>query len=635
MTLSKTIVAVALCVTSLTMCGSRDATGSPFDRASAAVSRGDFKEAATLFAAAAEAEPDLARREEATLRLANIEWRVLAKRDAARARLAKLAATAAKPFPVHLEAARAAAADHDYAAARTSTQRAAAVAKTGVERRRAAVARARVVVDSAMRNVLDRQGTAADPAELRETMAALRGVIAVEGPRIEVARLLTRAALLAGDGAAALEGIDGYYHVSPAQDAPALIAPSHATLARMLPAWRGAEAVPADRDALVDALAGVRFFPEALIVGQISGSSTAPTVRVRDVLAYASALRRIELVVNEYYRQAALGGGSRDELRGRVMAEFRALWPRLSWPTAKPPRVTFESVQAEIAKRFGGYIILGKTGGHFDTHLAHKVVDRELRIEQYGRSGKVRFIALDGVVSNGFSQWMYDGTSGDGGWGTAAEIIQVRPMYANGALRDWLRLTDAEARAEALRDVQEKTSRDASSTAGGEIRTLPGLALRLRQQYLEGLLASLRAQNASGDALREAFLARAEANEFDYSILLHEGRHAIDAASGAKFDTWELEYRAKLSQVALSDAPRPAIASVVEDVVGGDSPHGKANERLLTEVSAWMRTHAAEIAGLEPSAPILPQLDKLSDAQIREAVRSLDPLARSAVASGR
>lgn len=634
MTLSRTIVAVALCVTSLTMCGSREATSTPFDRATAAASSGDFKEAGKLFATAVESEPEPARREEAALRLANLEWRALRKHDEARARLARLAATAAKPFPVHLEAARAATADHDYAAARAATQRAADVAKTGVERRRAAVAWARVVVDSAMRNVLERQGPAADQAELRETMAALRNVIAIEGPKTEAARLLARAALLAGDGAAALEGISGYYHVSSVQPAPQLIATAHAALVRLLPVWRGADTAAADRDALIDALAGVRFFPEALIVGQMAGSA-APAARVRDVLAYGSALQRIELVVNEYYRQAALGGESGDQLRGRVMAEFRALWPRLSWPTAGPPRLTFESAQAEIGRRFGGYVILGKTGGHFDTHFAHKVIDRELRIEQYGRTGKVRFIALDGVVSNGFSQWLSDGASGDGGWGTAAEIIQVRPLYANGALRDWLRLTDPEVRTEWLQDVQEKSKRDVSSAAAGEIRTLPGLALRLRRQYLESLVAGLRAQSLSGDALREAFLARAEGDEFHYSIILHEGRHAVDAASGATFDTWELEYRAKLSQVALSEAPRPAIASVVEDVVGGDSPHGKANERLLTDLSAWMRAHAAEVAGLDASAPFLPQLDKLSDAQIREAVRSRDPLARSVAVPGR
>jgi hypothetical protein len=41
-----------------------------------------------------------------------------------------------------------------------------------------------------------------------------------------------------------------------------------------------------------------------------------------------------------------------------------------------------------------------------------------------------------------------------------------------------------------------------------------------------------------------------------------------------------------------------------------------------------MQTHAGEIAQLDPDAPLLPQLDKLTDDQLRAAFRSMDPLAK-------
>jgi hypothetical protein len=40
-----------------------------------------------------------------------------------------------------------------------------------------------------------------------------------------------------------------------------------------------------------------------------------------------------------------------------------------------------------------------------------------------------------------------------------------------------------------------------------------------------------------------------------------------------------------------------------------------------------MHAHRAEIAGYDATLPPLPQIDRLTDAQIRAAVRGLDPLA--------
>ena len=40
-----------------------------------------------------------------------------------------------------------------------------------------------------------------------------------------------------------------------------------------------------------------------------------------------------------------------------------------------------------------------------------------------------------------------------------------------------------------------------------------------------------------------------------------------------------------------------------------------------------MEAHADEIEGLDPSRPLLPQLDLLSDEQLRAVARSMDPLA--------
>ncbi|HEX2060759.1 MAG TPA: hypothetical protein VHK90_08455 [Thermoanaerobaculia bacterium] len=449
---------------------------------------------------------------EAELRLANIEWRVYRDFDAARARLTRLGT-----FEAQLELAR------FEPAALANAER---LAKTKGEQRAVMRVRARLLVE---------QGNA------RAAIPLLRALIEGEGPRLRITRLLARAGVMLRDRAVMMEGIDGYYRVSPFSGPPHLIADAYAAL-RTAP----------DDAALARVLAGIRFFDEAAILAPQS-----------DVARYAAMLQRMQNVADEHYRRIALGNDSERALRKGIAAELKTMWPKLS----------FDDAVAEMGRQYGGYVLLGKTGGFHDTHIGHKVVDRVLPVEQYGRRATVRFIVLDAMVSNGFQSWRSDDKSGDGGWGTAEEIYQVRPMYADGPLRDWMRVTDPETRAKYGKDVAE----------------------RLHLQYLDRVFAETKT--------RDAFLALVERDTFQYSILLHEGRHAID---GDDYDAWELEYRAKLSQVALADAPRAAVAAIVGDVVD-DSPHGRANAKIRQQIDVQ-------------------RLETMTDDQIRAAFRALDPL---------
>jgi hypothetical protein len=271
-------------------------------------------------------------------------------------------------------------------------------------------------------------------------------------------------------------------------------------------------------------------------------------------------------------------------------------------------------------------VLIGKTNNFLDLHMGHVVVDRNERVEQYGQTAAVRFIALDTMVSNGFSEWLNDDRGGDGGWATATEIYQVRPRYANGPLREWALVTDAETRAEDEKKMRDETARDRERAKENPIQFFNGLALRLRRQYLERVYDELRARGLEGTGLRDAFLARVEHEHFTSSILLHEGRHAIDRLSKKKYPTWELEYRAKLSEIALAPSVREAMASVLDNDIGGEGTHGKANEHLARGLVAWMDANRARIAGYDPTLPPFPQVDKLTDEQMRAAVRGLDPM---------
>ena len=58
----------------------------------------------------------------------------------------------------------------------------------------------------------------------------------------------------------------------------------------------------------------------------------------------------------------------------------------------------------------------------------------------------------------------------------------------------------------------------------------------------------------------------------------------------------------------------------------GDGPHDRAGAKIFDEYRKWMEAHTGQILGFDPALPALVQLDKLTDGQIQDIARSLDPL---------
>ena len=603
----KPFIAILLCAALLAGCHG-GTSANAFDAAEEAVGNNRFAKARELFREAAEKDPDRKQRDRALLALANIEWRIFHDDAAARATLARVGSNSGEHANALSERARMEAErSENFAAAQRFAHEAASAATKRDDRRRALITEAIVTIEPLLRARRAKQCT--DASGLRATVADMRALIERDGPLLSLTGRLFDAALLLDDGPAMLDAWRLYYGIAPRAPMPNLLVAPAATLERLLPAWRGAAASTAERRELAMALAASRFFPQAaLVLTDPCAREPLPHDAETDaVVAYAAALRRIHETAEEYYRQVALGRGDRKILQRRVNEEL--------------------AVFDELQKRFGTVITLGETGGISDLHLGHSVIDEQRPVEQYGRTATLRFIVLDGIVSNGYHEWAFDGRSGDGGWAADGTIYQVRPMYADGPVRLWLSVADREMRAEEDQKIAEETARDAGRAAAEPIRSFRGLELRMRRQDAERLLSAF--------PQRDAFIAHARDEKFATSIWSHEGRHAIDQKYEKRLKSEELEYRAKLSEVAMTPAPRNALYSGILADVSSPTPHGRANRRLMEGVTAWMRAHAAEIAGVDVSKPLIPQLDKLTDEQLRAAFRSLDPYANATVTASR
>jgi len=543
-----------------------------FDDAQRAYANRDFRKARELFHAAAESDPDPERRTRAIARAANIEWRILHDLDAARKTLANSAEALALIERARAEAELA----HDYPAARSFAAKALAAAQKRQQKRQAMMVDAEAALTPVREGRLAGKCVPANSLIAVET--SIQQLIDRDGPLIGPDRVLLQCAILLKDRPAMLRAWRWYYGALPG-------------------------VVPEDPRGLGEALANAKFFDEAaLVLDDPCASTRIDDPKSREIVSYAAALRRIHAITNEHYRQLALGN---DETR-----QFREEVERLRQPAAE--------------RRFRAVVRKGQTGGVEDMHYGHAVLDATYDIEQFGNKAQVHFIALDGMVSSGYLNWQSDGAGGSGGWNAPEGIYQIRPMYADGPIGDWLAVSDPEVRATKQKETADESKRDETRDP---LSAPIGTRLRMEDESNDRVLSELEKKGLTGDALRVAFIDRVRQDVFGSSILAHEGRHAIDTRFRIRGSP-DLEFRAKLSEAEFGPDPRRAVTHGTFVQLDAASPHGQANRQVYEGLTKWMREHAAQIAGLDASKPMLAQFDKLTDDQIRQAFRSMDPLAK-------
>ncbi|HEX6368629.1 MAG TPA: hypothetical protein VF006_06845 [Longimicrobium sp.] len=625
-------LAVLLVTSAAPGCGGDAASQEPaFSRAQAAFMGHDFDAAEAAYREVLQTDTVAAHRTEAGAVLAGMAWRLRHDTATAAGLLRELEASGPGRYRARMERARMLAAHHAWGPAGEAAAAAVQPAEDAGGRDRARTARAATVIEPALRARLGRPGGAAvDSGTLAAAVAELRELVRAAPGVLEPARWLVLGGVLLHDGPAVLEGWTSYYLVSTGDTARGPLAEPRRTLSALLPAWTGQAA---QRTALVHALADSRFFDAAAALALEPAGGAAPAdPRAAELVAYAEFLYDAAELTDEYYRQTALGRGDHRAWRRELRELGRALWPRLAWEGA-PPRYSEERAREEADRRFGAVVIAGETAGYEDMHYGHRVVDEQRTVRQYGHQAAVRFVSLDAMASNGFQSWAWDGRAAHGGWQNENGIVQVRPGYVDEPRQAWAAVTDTAAVRRGAAELARDSAADAARALAAPVAYFPSVLARMQRDDGRALLDSLRGAGLAGPALEAAFQRIVGEAVQESSIFAHEGRHAIDQTLG-RFSTEELEYRAKLSQVVFAPRPRLALAGTMDANVGDRTPHGRANARVLRGILEWMQAHAAEVAGLDPSAPLLPQLPLLSDAQLREAVASLDPLADGAAPPG-
>lgn len=430
-------------------------------------------------------------------------------------------------------------------------------------------------------------------------------------------------ALLQGDAPAALKAWKDYFWLADS-DVPQGLAQYHPAAGAVFETALAPDSSPGPRLRLVDLLVRAGFAQPAERFARSAGldRTAGGNPLWRKASAYFEVRRTIESGVLKSNRSVARGGPAAD-----LEELLDAGLERLMIGAGE----TGERNEA-LLRAYSIYADAREFDGYDSIHFGHAVERRNLPVEQYGHRAQVTFIALDNMVANGFNTWLWDGSAATGGWADEGPVIvQVRPEFTSSPANAWALFSGGPERARLLAELKREEAADLAALASADVAYLPGLASRIRLQVADEVGRRARAGLAPGGDLRRAFLAQYWRATFNQSMLVHEGRHALDKTLVrwlARYDDANLEYRAKLSELALGEYPRLALVNINTQEIGSGSAHGDANEKLLRAYSEWMRANPARISGYDPKRPALAQLDKLTDAQLRAVARGLDPIAR-------
>lgn len=560
--------------------------------------------------------------------LAVMDWRLAGDNAAAEAHFNQALAVGHGLSRTHIQRARFFAATKRFDEAFAAAEGAIATAANATERRRGPLALALSVIASLAGTPIARQ-TPKDLERLNRARQAILG-IGMEPPLpLEMSEALLEVALRLDDGALALEAWRSYAREGAEQgmwaEAGKRLGAAFPKLARRAP-------TPPLRAEIVEGLAASHFFELAVLVAQdarvADREAYLAVPRIGEIAAYSTTIAAMRTKTEAYYRDLTNGKGNAAVWRDEMLALGQELWLRLRFP-GPPPTFTPEVLVAELDKRFGAYISIGRTGTVENMHAGHVFMDDARTIDQYSRKANLRRTVLDRMVSNGYESWVWDGRQAHGGWARADRVYQVRPGYVDSALIEWDRMTDPQMRAEEEESMARLTAGDDAIARRDPAVYLPGLAARLDWQGRQAIVDALKAKGVGPRDLKQRFTIDFIRIGLDANFFAHEGRHALDKqAYGTSLDGEELEFRAKLSEIAFSEQPRMSFGPIMNpNIADPNSPHGRANKRIMQALVAWMDKHRAAIKGLDPARPLLPQFDKLTDDQMREAMRSMDPAA--------
>jgi len=441
---------------------------------------------------------------------------------------------------------------------------------------------------------------------------------------LKPAKIQLGLALLSKDGRKAMNAWNLYFNISAEQKASGLLAKPQEELSQILLDWNKTSLSKENREKLILNLAASRFYEFAYVMNMyLPNNSRTENTAIDDITNYYKFCEQIENRMYKYYKDLALTNENNiKKVKKDIKTIQKKLWNVLNWED-KSPKYSTKRFYEELYKRFGTKIYEGKFYGYYFFIGGHTIIDKNITVEQFNHTAEIQFVILDLRFSNNYWGW-FTGYYGFAGYADDVIIARYREPASSNPIHYWNKLNNEDLLSKWKDEIVEMSAQDDSKSIDNPNTSFNGIHERILLNVYSEILDSLKARGFQNDKLRNKFISVLNDIEHNH-IINHEGRHAIDFNTLSKFKLMfindaELEFRATLSQIYFSKYPLLDIRFEINK-----TPHGLANKKLLELILNWMEQNKEKIKGFDKTRPTLPQLDLLTNKQLKRILESIEP----------
>lgn len=459
---------------------------------------------------------------------------------------------------------------------------------------------------------------------LNDALSKIETINKFEPGFLEPAKIQLGLALISKNGRKAMNAWNLYFNISAEQKVPDLLIEPQKELSQILLNWNNTPLDKEKRDKLVINLGASRFYEFAYVMNiYLSNNSKNENTTIGDITSYYEFCEQIENRMYKYYQDIALTNKNNiKKVKKDIKTIQKQFWSAIHWED-KSPKYSAIRFYEELYNRFGTKVYEGKFYGNYFYIGGHTILDKTKTVEQFNHKAEIQFFVLDLRFSNNYWGW-FTNNYGFAGYADDAIIARYREPDSSNPLYYWNKLNNQELLSKWKDEIVELSAQDDSISLIDPIASLKGIYERIHLNIYSEILDSLKTDGFQNDDLRKQFIS--VYNDIEYNhIINHESKHAIDFNTLSKFklmlinDT-ELEYRATLSQIYFSKYPVLDIRFEINK-----TPHGMANKKLLGLILKWMEQNKEKINGFDKTRPTLPQIDLLTNNQLKEIIESLEP----------
>ncbi|MEM7084911.1 MAG: hypothetical protein AAF489_01935 [Bacteroidota bacterium] len=469
-----------------------------------------------------------------------------------------------------------------------------------------------------------------DRALLLDASQRLQDILAKRPTHVHAAETLLGIALLCEDGPLALQAWLSYFRFASVESVYAYLQPVATSLQKILPKWSNSPLRMDQTISLAQSLGKSGFYNYAsALVKPLRGNVSLNEQQrssVQNIMAYYDYLRDVKDFTNEHYRKTTIDAPISDDYTETLLNKSEQLFQVLMATEEKKDTFSFRNFRELVSSKYGTILMLGQTSSsNVPSLIMGQIVNERIRsVTQYGHSADFNFTELDMMISNGYPSWFWE-DRGAGGFAISGGFIRVKTMFKYLGIEAWGLVTDSIKRGKHLKKINTHLTNATLDSSRNSIYL--GVASKLELDALDAIYNELLLKNFEGLELQLKFIETYDSYRDNATMFAHEGRHSLDRiVLGDEYralGTPTIEYRARLSQIAFSEAPKLELANMLNGV--GNSGAGLSNKMIVEVAEDWIAKNSSKITEFDASKPPLTQLFRMTDAQIKSCYREVDP----------